>query len=78
MKTDDHAAILTGTVAWVVAAIVAWIFAPELRASGFGWVVAATIVGIVLGVIGLVYTFVSRRRGRSADRIVVAPGDERR
>ncbi|GAB3612125.1 DUF6223 family protein [Humibacter ginsengisoli] len=64
MKTDDRAALGVGTMLWVIAAIVAAVFAGPLAASGHGWVPATAIVGVVLGLIGLVYAQVSRVRAR--------------
>ncbi|GAB3801533.1 hypothetical protein GCM10028798_17610 [Humibacter antri] len=64
MKTDDRAALGVGTGLWVIAAIVAAVFAGPLAASGHGWVPATTFVGVALGLIGLVYAQVSRMRAR--------------
>ncbi|MGN6204349.1 DUF2530 domain-containing protein [Humibacter sp.] len=64
MKTDDRAALGVGTVLWVVASVVAAVFAAPLAASGHGWVPATTVVGVVLGLIGLVYAQVSRMRAK--------------
>jgi type VI protein secretion system component VasK len=64
MKTDDRAALAVGTALWAIAAVVALVLAGPLAASGHGWVVTATIVGVVLGLIGVVYAQVRRSRAR--------------
>jgi len=64
MKTDDRAAFLVGTVLWIVAAVLAAVFAQPLAAHGDGWVIAMALVGVGTGLLGLVYT--QLRRTRSA------------
>jgi len=68
MKTDDRAALAVGTVLWAIAAVVALVLAGPLAASGHGWVLAATIVGVVLGLVGVVYAQVQRSRALRRER----------
>ncbi|HWD61610.1 MAG TPA: DUF2530 domain-containing protein [Humibacter sp.] len=66
MKTDDRAAIGTGLVLWLIAAVISIVFSRQLNASASGWILATAIVGVALGVIGLVYAQVMHvRLGRS-------------
>jgi cation transporter-like permease len=68
MKTDDRAALAVGTLLWVIAAVVAVVLAQPLAESGNGWVLAAAIVGVVLGLVGVVYAQVERSRAARRDR----------
>ena len=56
VATDDRKAVLVGLVLWVIALVVVLVVAPGAMAI---WVCA---VGIVLGLVGLVYTQVRRAR----------------
>jgi len=62
LKTDDRAAFLIGTVLWIVAVVVATVFASTLRAHDDAWVVAMTLVGVGAGLVGLVYAQIRRAR----------------
>ena len=62
LKTDDRAAVVTGLALWVIATVLAIVFSAQLSASGLGWIVPTTVVGVALGIVGLVYTFVKSRR----------------
>jgi hypothetical protein len=77
MKTDDRAALAVGTVLWAIAAVVALVLAGPLAASGHGWVLSATIVGVVLGLIGVVYAQVQRSQARRRER-AAPPADGQR
>lgn len=68
LKTDERIAIGVGTLLWVVAVILAMVFAAPLEDAGRGWLLAAAIVGVVLGIIGLVYAQVRRSRALRARR----------
>jgi len=59
-QTDDRRAMLVGTIAWAVALSVLLLFAGPLIESGGGWVLATCGVGLLLGLLGLLY--VARRR----------------
>jgi len=62
VATDDRKAMLLGLVMWVVALIVVLIFLEPVRAAGNEWWLWAAVAGIVLGLIGLLYTHL--RRGK--------------
>ena len=62
MKTDDRVAIGTGLVLWIVTAVVVLVFSPQLISAHAGWVVSTAFVGVALGIVGLVYAQVMRRR----------------
>lgn len=76
LKTDERIAIGVGTLLWVVAAILAMVFAAPLEAAGRGWLLAAAIVGVVLGAIGLAYSQVRRSRARRAHRSELVNGED--
>jgi predicted phage tail protein len=59
--TDDRTAVLVGLVLWAVALVVVLIVAGALGAALGLWLWTVG-VGIVLGLIGLVYLSVTRRR----------------
>jgi hypothetical protein len=56
VATDDRTAVLAGLALWLVGTVVVLIVVPE------PWLIATCAVGIVLGLIGLLYT---RRRRRT-------------
>ena len=60
--TDDRTAVLVGLGLWVLALVAVLVFAGPLAAGGNGWWLWMVVVGLVLGVIGLVYLTVTRRR----------------
>jgi hypothetical protein len=64
MKTDDRAALIVGTVLWLLVAVAAVVFAAPLTRTGHGWVVAAAIIGVALGLVGVVYAQLTRMRRR--------------
>ncbi len=66
LATDDRVALAVGTALWIVAFAVAIVVLPTLTASGHGWMLAMSVVGIVLGAIGLVYSQLRRARLRRA------------
>ena len=59
IHTDDRLAIIVGIALWVVALAVFLFFAP-LLAAGYHWWLWTCIVGLVLGLVGLVYTHLRR------------------
>ena len=75
MKTDDRAALAVGTLLWAIAVVVAIVLAGPLAESGHGWVLAATIVGVVLGLVGVVYAQVQRSRAGRREHARSAPAD---
>lgn len=54
-KTDDRRAVLVGLALWVLAFVPVLLFAPDV----WIWTV---VVGLALGVAGLVYLTVTRRK----------------
>ena len=61
-RADARKAVLVGTIAWLVALVVALVFRTQLEAAGLGWLLWAALTGLVLGVIGLVVVQLIRRR----------------
>ena len=60
VKTDDRRAVIVGLALWVVALVVVLIVGEPVVASGtWLWTI---VVGLVLGVLGLGYLTVKRRR----------------
>jgi hypothetical protein len=55
VKTDDRRPILIGLAVWVIATIVVLLFLTPLGRSGNGWLLWTCVVGIMLGLVGLVY-----------------------
>ena len=55
VKTDDRRPMLIGLGAWVIAAIIVLLFLTPLSRAGNSWLLWTCLVGIVLGLIGLVY-----------------------
>ncbi|MGV8912601.1 MAG: DUF2530 domain-containing protein [Rhodoglobus sp.] len=62
VETDDRKAMLVGVGLWVLGLAVLLIFIEPLNAAGNLWWLWAAVAGLVLGLIGLVYTHV--RRGK--------------
>ncbi len=62
VKTDDRAAFLVGSVAWLVALVTIVLFAAPLTAAGNGWWLWIAVTGVALGIIGLLYTHLRGRR----------------
>lgn len=62
VKTDDRKAMLVGLGLWALGLIVLVIFIEPLSAAGHLWWLWAAVAGLVLGIIGLIYTHV--RRGK--------------
>ncbi|WP_010203529.1 DUF2530 domain-containing protein [Salinibacterium sp. PAMC 21357] len=62
VETDDRKAMLVGIVVWVVALAVLLIFIEPLDAAGNLWWLWAAIAGLALGLIGLLYTHVRRKK----------------
>lgn len=60
-RTDARRAILAGTVAWLIASVVLLVFYGELSANGFGWWLWCSLIGVVLGVVGLAWVQFRRR-----------------
>jgi hypothetical protein len=56
VKTDDRKAILVGIALWIAALAVLLFFLGPLVASGNGWWLWTCVAGLVLGMIGLLYT----------------------
>ncbi|MGV8852750.1 MAG: DUF2530 domain-containing protein [Rhodoglobus sp.] len=63
VETDDRKAMLVGVGLWVLGLAVLLIFSEPLDAAGNLWWLWAAVAGLVLGLIGLVYTHVRRRKG---------------
>ncbi|MGV8857806.1 DUF2530 domain-containing protein [Rhodoglobus sp.] len=63
VETDDRKAMLVGIVAWVIALAVLLLFIEPLNAAGNLWWLWTAVAGLVLGLIGLVYTHVRRGKG---------------
>ncbi|WP_263298830.1 DUF2530 domain-containing protein [Leifsonia poae] len=61
VKTDDRRAVLVGLALWLVALVVVLVFNRALIGAGDGWWFWTVIVGLVLGLVGLVYLTVKRR-----------------
>lgn len=60
VQTDDRKPVIVGLVAWLVALVV--VLLTGLAGAHNGWVLLTILIGVVLGVAGLVYTFVQRAR----------------
>ncbi|MEI5584453.1 MULTISPECIES: DUF2530 domain-containing protein [unclassified Agromyces] len=67
IRTDARKALFAGTVAWIVALVVAILARDWLESIGTGWFVAAAAIGVVLGAAGLVVVQLRRGRRGSAD-----------
>ncbi|MFF2387572.1 DUF2530 domain-containing protein [Agromyces sp. NPDC058104] len=63
-RADARKALVAGTIGWLVVAAVCLLFRAPLAAAGLGWFLAAAIVGVALGVVGIVVVQVIRRRAR--------------
>jgi hypothetical protein len=60
VKTDDRRAVVVGLALWVIALVVVLVVGGPVVASGtWLWTI---VVGLVLGVLGLGYLTVKRRR----------------
>ncbi|MBT2518742.1 DUF2530 domain-containing protein [Agromyces sp. ISL-38] len=63
-RTDARTALAVGTAVWLVALIVSVVLQAQLDAAGLGWFTAASIAGVVAGLLGLTVVFLVRRRVR--------------
>ena len=61
VKTDDRKVVLVGLVGWILALAGMLVFLAALQDSGLGWLLWTVVVGLVLGLVLLVYT--SKRHG---------------
>ena len=60
VKTDDRRAVVVGLALWVLALVVVLVVGgPALGGGTWLWTI---VVGLALGVVGLVYLTVTRRR----------------
>jgi hypothetical protein len=62
--TDDRVALLVGIGAWLVALVVMLLFVQPLLTTGRGWWLWASVAGLAIGLIGLLYTH--SRQSRTA------------
>ncbi|WP_368086583.1 DUF2530 domain-containing protein [Leifsonia sp. CL154] len=62
VKTDDRRAVVVGLALWLFALVVVVIVGIPLGVSDRGTWVGTIVVGLVLGVLGLGYLTVTRRR----------------
>ena len=60
-ETDDRKAVLVGLGLWVVALVVVLVFGRQLADAGDSWWLWTIVIGLVLGLVGLVYLSVKRR-----------------
>ncbi|GAA1785846.1 DUF2530 domain-containing protein [Agromyces lapidis] len=65
-RADARKALVAGTIGWLVVAAGCFVFRDALDAAGLGWCLAAAIVGVALGVLGIVVVQVIRRRARQS------------
>jgi predicted phage tail protein len=56
VKTDDRKAIVVGMALWLIALVVLLCFTSTLAASGHLWWLVMCGVGLVLGVVALIYS----------------------
>ncbi len=61
VRTDDQVPILVGTGLWAVGFVVIAVVAPIEHRT---WLLVTCVIGVVLGVIGLIYTRARQRNGR--------------
>jgi hypothetical protein len=66
-RADARKAVLVGTLAWLVALAVSLVFRAQLDEVGLGWLIWASVTGLVLGVIGLVVVLALRSRAARQD-----------
>jgi len=62
VKTDDRRAVVVGLALWLFALVVVVIVGIPLGVTDRGTWVGTIVVGLVLGVLGLGYLTVTRRR----------------
>jgi formate hydrogenlyase subunit 3/multisubunit Na+/H+ antiporter MnhD subunit len=60
-ETDDRKAVLVGLGLWAIALVVVLVFGRQLADAGDGWWLWTIAIGLVLGLVGLVYLSVKRR-----------------
>ena len=69
LQESDEDALLPvwiGTAAWIVALVVLVIMRPTLDENGTTWWIGVAVVGVVSGILGLV--FLRWRKGRAGRR----------
>ena len=65
VETDDRKAMLIGIGLWVLGLATLLLFIEPLNTAGNLWWLWTAVAGLVLGLIGLIYTHL--RRGKSAN-----------
>jgi hypothetical protein len=76
LEADEPKVVAVGTVLFTVALLVLLLVRERLEAAGTEWLIGSSVTGIVLGLVGLVYT--RRRRDalvrrRTPERDAVQP-----
>lgn len=65
VDVDGLNVVVTGTLAFAVASVLAGVFYADLAVRGDGWWLGVCISGFVLGLVGLLYCWNRRRRRRA-------------
>ncbi|MDF0512806.1 DUF2530 domain-containing protein [Agromyces sp. H3Y2-19a] len=65
-RADARKALVAGTIGWIALLGACLAFGDWFEASGLGWLTAASVVGVALGLIGLGVVQTMRRRARQS------------
>jgi hypothetical protein len=61
-RADARKAVLVGTVAWLFALVAALLWRTQLSDAGLDWLLWAAVTGAAIGIAGLIFVQVIRRR----------------
>ncbi len=76
LDPDGVAVVSSGTIAFAIGAVLCWVFADNLAATGRLWYLYVAITGTIIGMLGLSVGLVrSRRRRRPLPRYSVEEAD---
>ncbi len=74
LDPDGVAVVTAGTVAFAIGALVCWWFAPTLAATGKLWYLWVSVLGTVIGLLGIAFGLFRKSRRNRGRR--VPAGDE--
>jgi len=75
LDLDGVAVVTTGTIAFAIGAVVCWWFTPELVAAGKQWYFWVSVLGTVIGLLGLAFGMFRKSRRKRGRRVPAGADD---